>query len=290
MPFLGEILVENARRFPQRAAVISSGRTLSYGELDDASRRFAGALAGLGVQRGSRVAFLMKDNAEWLIAWYACQKLGAAAALLHSRLLPEELLRMMELSGASVLIYQADYADKAAYIAARDSRLRCCICAGGEPLPGHRSFGELLDAGPEAPEQAPLDGSEDCVILFTSGTTGVSKGIVRSQGMMDVYARVISCDGLSRIGEEVMLTPAPLYHAAGLCCVIKMARLAGTLVLVDSFCPDKICAQIERYRATQVALVPPRSYQRLKASGYASRHDLSSVRLVHITANKASRE
>ena len=266
MPCLGDILQYNARCYPNRAAIICNGRSLSYAELDDASGRFAHSLMNLGFGRGSRVAFLMKDSAEWLIAWYACQKLGATVALLHSRLLPEELSRMMELTGASVLIYQSDYSDKAEYIEARDSSLQKCICIGEPRRAGHLRFYDMLDKNVSSIGQMKVDGSEDCVILFTSGTTGVSKGIARTHKMMDIYSRVISDDGFSRQGAEVMLTPAPLYHAAGLCCVIKMARLAGTLVLVDSFCPDKICAQIERYSATQAALVPPRSYQRLKSS------------------------
>ena len=114
--------------------------------------------------------------------------------------------------------------------------------------------------------------------------------IVRTQKMMSIYADVIVEDGVSDYGREVMLTPAPLYHAAGLCCVVKMARLAGTLVLEDCFCPDQICRQIEKYSATQIALVPPRSYQRLKTSNETAKCDFSSIRLAHITANHASRE
>ena len=290
MSFFVNSLLLDARQWPDKPAVISGQKTLSYSELDDQSNRLANALKAIGVGKNDRIALLLKGCVEWMVAFCACQKLGAAAALLHSRLLTDELTKMMELTKASVLIYAQEYADKAIWIEKKDHNVKRCICVGEPAAKRHMCFAELLKASVPTAPQTEIHGDEASVILFTSGTTGVSKGIVRTQNMMSIYADVITDDGWSVKGEEVMLTPAPLYHAAGLCCVVKMVGLGGTLVLVDSFCPEKICKQIEKYKATQVALVPPRTYQRLEREGHAANYDLSTVKLAHITANKAGRE
>jgi acyl-CoA synthetase (AMP-forming)/AMP-acid ligase II len=290
MPFIGEILRQNAAKMPDQVAVIGSDALLTYAQLNEKSDRLANSLKRMGIGHGDNVALLMKSSAMWLVSWYACQKLGAAAVLLHSRLLPDELTRMTKTSGASVLIYSPEYQSKAASIAEKSEEVKLVITSGQSEQPEYRSLSDLIDQG--SAEDIENDCAEDAAstVLFTSGTTGVSKAIVRTQKMMRVYADVIVDDGVSFYGKEIMLTPAPLYHAAGLCCVVKMAKLAGTLVLEDCFCPDQICRQIERYRATQIALVPPRSYQRLKAANETQKCDFSSIRLAHITANHASRE
>lgn len=290
MPFIGDLLRQNAAKMPDHMAVIGSDASLTYAQLNDESTKLASSLRKLGVGPGDNVALLMKSGAMWLVSWYACQKLGAAAVLLHSRLLPEELARMTKTAGASVLIYSPEYSSKAAYIAEHEAGVRLAITNGRPEQTGHYELGELIRLGNGTDFGTEYAADSPCTILFTSGTTGVSKAIVRTQKMMSIYADVIVEDGVSDYGREVMLTPAPLYHAAGLCCVVKMARLAGTLVLEDCFCPDQICRQIEKYSATQIALVPPRSYQRLKTSNETAKCDFSSIRLAHITANHASRE
>ena len=290
MPFIGYLLRQNAAKMPDHTAVIGSDASLTYAQLNDESTKLANSLRGLGVGSRDNVALLMKSSAMWLVSWYACQKLGAAAVLLHSRLLPEELARMTKTAGASVLIYSPEYSSKAAYIAEHEAGVRLAIVNGHPEQAGHYELGELIRLGSGTDLSTEYAADSPCTILFTSGTTGVSKAIIRTQKMMSIYADVIVEDGVSTYGREVMLTPAPLYHAAGLCCVVKMVRLAGTLVLEDCFCPGQICRQIDKFSATQIALVPPRSYQRLKASNETEKCDFSSIRLAHITANHASRE
>ena len=88
---------------------------------------------------------------------------------------------------------------------------------------------------------------------------------------------------------EAILTPAPLYHTAGLFCILKSAALAATLILVSSFDPEKICRQIESRKATEVLMLPPISYQRLYQSEAPRKYDLSSVRLALVTAGKCTK-
>ncbi|MGM9538696.1 MAG: class I adenylate-forming enzyme family protein [Candidatus Onthomonas sp.] len=293
MEFLGEYLLRNAVEFPDRTAVVQDERSMTYRELNIQCSRLSLSLEALGIKRGDRIAVLMKSSIEWLLVLYACQKIGVGLTLVHARLLPEEILRTMDVADAGTLIYSLEYADKAAYIEANSSRRRNYISLGsGADSPAqenHYAFEHLMRSQDAAEAQISLRGEEDSIILFTSGTTSAAKGIVRTQEMMSVYASLFQNEA-SRARPDILLTPSPLYHAAGLCCVIKMLVNAGTLVLLSSFDCQKICRQIQELQATQIALVPPTSYQRLKASGYPALYDLSSVRLAHIAAGKASRD
>lgn len=290
MEFLSEILLRNAEEYPDRTAVIQDERTLNYREMNREVNRLANALKKHGLKKGNRAALLMRGSADWLLFLYACQKIGVALVLIHLRQLPEEILRMMTLADANILIYDTEYSDKADYIAGHYTGELTFVCVGGSPeRAGVLSFGQLMCEEDVTEAYTPLTDPEPSIILFTSGTTSASKGIVRTQEMMAHYCALLR-DDESRARGDVMLTPSPLYHAAGLCCVVKMLENAGALVLLNRFDSEKICREIQRCRATQVALVPPTSYRRLSSSGYPKRYDLSSVRLVHLAAGKASEE
>lgn len=291
--YLGQLLLENAEQYPDRPAVIQDDTAITYRQLNENSNRLANALRTVGIGRGSRVAVMMKSDVEWLLIFYACQKLGVGMTLVHARLLPEEILRTMDLTGTETLIYSPEYADKAACIEAGSVAKRLYIRTGpetDEALPeGHLAFCRLMRGSDASEAQAALHDEDDSVILFTSGTTSAAKAIARTQKMMAVYASLFR-DERSRMERDIMLTPSPLYHAAGLCCIVKMLVNAGTLILLGGFDSEKICRQIQQHRVTQLTLVPPTSYQRLKASGFPQQYDLSSITLVHVAAGKASKE
>lgn len=291
MEYLGRLLAKNADRFADQAAVIHGEDTMTYGQLNRAVDRLANSMRRIGLKKGDRAALLMKAGIEWMLAFYACQKLGVGIALVHLRLLPEEMLRMIALTGAETLVYSSEFSQQAKYIASHlPNKFRMIAQCGDEALPdGAYSFDALARGEDCSEPYADITGNDESVILFTSGTTSASKGVVRTHQMMAAYASVLAEEASSGFGKT-MLTPAPLYHATGICCVIKMLVNAGTLILLDHFDSEQVCAQIQKYCATQVALVPPVSYQRLKSSGYPEKYDLSSVRLAHVAAGKASRE
>lgn len=291
MSCFGDYLLKNTENWPDRLAIVSEQCELTYRQLNDQSNCVANALKRMGLGRGDRLALLMQSCTEWLLVWYACQKLGVTVVPLHVRLLPQELARMIKLAGASALIFSSAYDDQAHYLMEHDTGIRCFVRYGSSPdgvEPGTISWEALLANSDEAEAQVALDGSDESVILSTSGTTGVSKGVLRTQQIVCSHAEVLAAGDENDGAPMVVLTPAPLYHTAGLFCVFKTAACAGTLVLVNGFHPEKICMMIERYAATQVLLVPPISYQRMYLSGFAQQHDLSSVKLALLTAGKCT--
>lgn len=288
-------LTRNTTCYPRRTAIVCGDTELSYAELNEKSAVLAASLRRVGIRQGDCVALLLRSSIEWVLFWHACQKLGAALALVHVKLLSEELIRAVELSDVTALVYSDDFAEKAASIAERCPRVKTLIGCGHVKCTGAAHsvlFSELMGSGGPAPSLPDIEVNETdpCVIMFTSGTSGPPKGIVRTQGMFREYALVMAASNGSGSDPEVIITPAPLYHASGLSCMVRSLILAGTLILVDGFNCDLIGRQTEQYRATQMLLVPPSSYQRLYATGVQDRYDLSSIRKVLLKAGKCTRE
>ncbi len=291
MEFLGGLLVGNAEKFPDRIAAIHGKNTITYRQLNNEADRLANSMRHIGLKKGDRAAILMRGGIEWLIAFYACQELGVGLALIHLRLLPEEMLRMIALTGADTLICSTEYLPQAGYIAEHSGiNFRMIVQGEKEKSPdGAYSFEELMRGKDCSDAHETMTGDEESIILFTSGTTSLAKGVARTQRMMSIYASALADEETLSV-DNIILTPAPLYHATGICCVIKMLARAGTIILLDHFDCEEICMQVQKYHATQIALVPPTSYRRLKASGFSEKYDLSSVKLAHLAAGRASQK
>lgn len=289
----GYFLLRNADCFPDRTAVVCEDRELTYSQLNAECNRLANALKLKGLRRGDRLALLMKSSTEWLVVWYACQKLGVAVLPLHARLMAGELVRTIDTAGCSCLVFGSEFAGQTESIlqSCRGLRLSICCLRQGDPRPdcADALFEELVSEADPGEAQEELRPEDESVILFTSGTTGVSKGVLRTQQMVRDHALVLAIANEPSETPEAILTPAPLYHTAGLFCILKSAALAATLILVSSFDPEKICRQIESRKATEVLMLPPISYQRLYQSEAARKYDLSSVRLALVTAGKCTK-
>lgn len=289
----GNYLLQNKDCWPDRLAVISGERALTYSQLNDESNRIANALRKMGLTKGSRLALLMESSVEWLLIWYACQKLGVAVVPLHVRLFADELARVIELAEVSGLVYSSCYSEQAQYIEQNCEGIHSIIRQGAaseeHALKHDISWDALLEETDCSEAQVELDGSEPCVILFTSGTTGTAKGVLRTHQMVCDHSEIL-VRGNEGSEHETILTPAPLYHTAGLVCIFKTAALGGTLVLIAGLKCEEICRMIEKCSVTQLLLVPPVSYQRLYRAGHFRDYDVSSVKLVLVTAGKCTDE
>lgn len=283
MEYIGNTLLRNVAEYPERIAVTFGNLSLTYKELNKRANCAASVLKKLGLGTNDRLGVLMSNSIELIICLYACQKLGVGFTLIHSKHRADEISRILRIADVKRLIYSGAYREKALAAVSLSGGELCCSELSDVGISTEGDFAEADEL------QTELDGTEDSVVLFTSGTTSQSKGILRTQEMMKLYSSLLYDPQLRQEGS-VMLTSAPLYHAAGLCCAIKMLINAGTLVLTDGFQPEEICFRIIHHNVTQLALVPPILYQRLYQSGFPDKYNLSSVNLVHSAAGRMSRE
>jgi long-chain acyl-CoA synthetase len=174
---LATILRESTVEFPERPAVVFGETVLTYRALDGAARRFAGALAGLGVRRGQHVALLLPNVPQFTVAYFAAHVLGAPVVPLNVLLTPDEIARSLADSDAVALVAWESVLERAQAAVARVENCKTLIVAraapGGSGEPGGvESMAALIAASEPVAEMADTMPGDTAVVLFTSGTTG----------------------------------------------------------------------------------------------------------------------
>ncbi|MDR3363018.1 MAG: acyl--CoA ligase [Desulfovibrio sp.] len=287
---VGFFLIRNAGSFPERKALVYGDRVFTYAELNRQVNRLSNALAELGVKKGARLAFLFNNDPDLVMIWFAAQKLGVTAVPLNPRLRCEDIRRILDLSECEALIYHESLRE--VLLQAKESChvLRLLICQGSNIPEGEHSLAALLAHNDDSEAQVSLKGEDESVLLFTSGTTGVPKGVIRSQQVIRDYALMMAIENENCQKPEVLLTHCPLFHTAGLSLIMKITAVGGTFVLLNRVVPQEIFKQIEKYGVTQIMMLPPVMYQRLAENQCWRDYNLSSVVEAQCTAGKCSLE
>lgn len=260
---------------------------VTFGELAELSRWSARALANRGVVAGDRVALATENRPEWLIAFFGLLRLGAIAVTVNPLYRESELLHMLRSTGTKVVISESksgDY-DLAEFYASADlPELTHRIFLPGSSLPkqaGAESFEEFLASGRDGgPVPAPSSASPDdaAVILFSSGTTGRSKGAVLThRSIIASGSAQVEC--FKQHPDDVILGALPLNHVGGLTCTITSALVAGCSVeQIPRFNPVTVLERLQRGRVTFASGVPT-MYSMMMASPALREADLSRIRL-----------
>ena len=268
------MLAEALARNPDGEALICGPLRLTYGALEAHVAQLAGGLAKLGVKRGDRVAILLPNSAEFVIAFQAIVRLGAIAVFLNIREERPELAYILGNCGASIIIHDSELQAKVPGTAeCPDLKTRIVV---GNPSPDAHSFAQVASAAP-APA---IDMAEEDIaaILYTSGTTGRPKGAMLTH-MGIVHAAMIyeACMGLTAADRSVV--SVPLSHVTGLTAGIAvMTRTAGTLIIMPVFKAAEFIALAAAERMTHTVMVPAMYNLCLLDPGFA-RADLSRWRI-----------
>jgi fatty-acyl-CoA synthase len=288
---VGSWIARRARRTPDRVAVIHAGDRLTYAQLHDRVTRLAHGLRGLGIGRGDRVAYLGPNHPAFLETLFAVGTLGAIGVPLNTRLAVPELARHLADSGSRALIYGAGQAGTVA--ALRDSTppparlpippslspFTSDVIALAEPADGELDYAALLAAAPGTDIDEPVGLDDPCLIMYTSGTTGGSKGATLSHGNITWNALNVVVDADFR-QDEIALVVAPLFHTAALNMLCLPALLKGGAALIEpGFEPGRALEAIETHRVTSLFGVPA-VYDAMAAHPRWPDADLSSLRML----------
>jgi long-chain acyl-CoA synthetase len=247
-----------------RTAVVCGDVRLTYAEMWERTRRLAGALRGLGVQDGDRVAVVSPNCHRYLEIYQAVPGAGTVLVPLNQRHSDAELRYALEDSGAKVLFAGRPVGDVPDCVEA--------VIEVGEAY-------EALLAG-AAPADFPAHiGEEDLAGLFyTGGTTGTAKGVMLTHRNLVANAMHMQlCWPFSP--DTVWLVTAPLFHLAGSIAVLSTVWNAGRHVVLSAFDPGAVLDLIERERVT-ATLVVPSMLAAMNDEQLARPRDVSSVRLV----------
>lgn len=246
MQHVGEWIAHHARRNPRKVAIADDRRRLTYGELEAETASLAAALVAKGVLAGDRIGLLAGPCAEWVITYLAIIKAGAVATALNYRETPERLADMMRSVDVKMLFTDPDASVALSGLAGlpmMHELSRLALEEFGSPYQGRRAQTEIH----------PSDGN---VILFTGGTTGVSKGVLLSHA--NLFWNAINEIIDTRMTEwDVTLLGTALHHSAALnTWLLPHLYLGATATILREFTPDAWIEMMQREHVTN-GFTPP---------------------------------
>jgi long-chain acyl-CoA synthetase len=267
---------------PQQPVFVmaQSGETVTYAELERRSNRLAHFLRASGLGRLDHYAIFMENNARYVECCSAGERAGLYYTSVNSYLTPDEVAYILDNSESKILITSVTKRDFALQAMARCPRIECCLVVDG-PGDGGRVLG--LDEAVEGFPDTPIpDEALGAAMLYSSGTTGSPKGILRPLPENPPAQQLPIFDAVTEMWRfregTIHLSPAPLYHAAPLLSVALTIRRGGTAIIMEHFDPEQFLALVERHRATHSVLVPTMFSRMLKLpDAVRRRYDVSSL-------------
>lgn len=250
---VAEFVRNSARNYPTQVAVIDSDRTLTWAELDAQIDAFACGLIQRGLHAGERVAGLLGNSADFVVAYFGILRAGLVAVPLNPAYTAPEIALLIADSGARLLL--VDEGTSATANAATASLAACeVIVLGSKP------WLEILETGSQlvlAEQVTPTNAL--ALLLFTAGTSGRPKGAMLTHGALRANVEMIRSlqDPPAVQHSDVVLLVLPMFHVYGLNAALGLAASAGaTCVVLDRFDPISSLEVITKHGVTTVAGAP----------------------------------
>jgi len=278
----------HARTRPNDEAMWFEGRSTTYAEFDRLASQCANALIAAGVRPGDRVGVLAKGSDDFFILWMGCLKARACLTPVNWRLAPPEIAFILKDAGCEVLLCGADYADVVASIRGDIPKVSTVV----QVEPGHRQWpdfrGWIATASAQDPD-LPARADDDAIQLYTSGTTGLPKGVQLTQS--NYLALFASGQGAwcPMKAGEVMLVVAPLFHVAGANMGVLSFLVGGKAVILREVDPALILRVMGEQKINHAFLVPALINMLLQHPDLGSA-DFSTLRMIYYGASPISEE
>jgi fatty-acyl-CoA synthase len=287
----GMIPALNARRTPNRTAIIDDDGEMTFKELDDAANAVANGLLAIGVRGGDGLALLIRNHRWFLIAAYGAAKVGVKLILLNSEFSGPQIKEVSEREGAKLIIFDDEYSKAVSAAEPPLGKLRALPTNPDNDEPSEstdETLADLIERSRSTPP--PKATAHSKIIILTSGTTGTPKGANRSTPPSLAPIGGILSHVPFKSGEVTSL-PAPMFHALGFLHATIAMMLGSTLVLHRKFKPANVLADIEKHKVTAVVVVPVMLSRTLDAfDGMERKPNLSSLRIVFVSGSQLGAE
>ncbi|MDT5009012.1 MAG: hypothetical protein QOH57_629 [Mycobacterium sp.] len=277
---IGDIATNNARRYPDKRALIDNDRVHTWAQVDERARRLAGFVAEQGLERGDRVMVIARNCIEWPEISFGLAKAGLIAVPVNIRLAPDEVAHVRDDCGARAVIVHADHLEK---FVGELTGLGLILGIGARSA---SDVSELVTDYETALAQAqPSAGRGDvtpddvAVILYTSGTTGRAKGVMHThRGLLYQAADTNLVTEANR--SDVMLATTPSFTAGGMVRTVSWLYLGQTMVIHQRFDPQAVIDEIERSAITFTTFIPTMLHRTLAILEDGPPRDMSSLRRI----------
>lgn len=276
MSWLAERLARHAREQPSRPALVAGEHRLDYASLDREVDAFASALVALGVVAGDRVALILPNSIEAVIATYGSWRAGAVVVPLNAQAKARDFTPWLQHAGARMVVYEAGHRDAMIAVDALAARPLVVVTGGAAADPPAVHWDDLPGRGVPASSVAVEPGSL-ATIVYTSGTTGQPKGVMLSHA--NLAANVQSILAYLDLGnEDSTVTILPFYYSYG-ASVLHTHLAAGARLVIEAnlVFPQLVVEAMARERVTGFSGVPS-TFALLLNRVRLGEHDLSSLR------------
>ncbi len=274
---LTEVVFEQAHGYGERPAIVDgpSGRTYSYAELVDRVERCAAGLVERGLRPGQAVGIYAPNDPAYATAFYGVARAGGTNTTVNALFTAEELARQLRHSGARFLITAPPLLDRA-QAAAREAGIEETFVFGGGP--SVTPFESLLESSIDVPEIT-IDPAEHVATLpYSSGTTGLPKGVMLTHQNLVANLRQIEEPWRLRPGGECTIAVLPFFHIYAQTVVLHHCLRAGaTVVSMPRFDLEQYLSLSQEYRATVAWIAPPMALA-LARNPLVDQYDLSRLR------------
>ncbi|PYZ97281.1 long-chain fatty acid--CoA ligase [Alteribacter lacisalsi] len=302
---LQSYLKESAETFPEKACLHFMGKEMTYAEVYDASLRLADRLRSLGVRQGDRVAIMLANTPQAVIAYYGALFAGSVVVQTNPLYVEREIEHQMNDSGAKVMICLDLVYPKVANVKDRTDLEHIIVTGIKDYLPFPKnliypfiqkkrtgikvdlqyndrlhSFTEMLKQGQAKEMTFDIDPKEDLALLqYTGGTTGPAKGVMLTH--YNLVVNTLQCKHWMykmKAGEETVIAALPFFHVYGMTTVMNLAiRMGFKMIIMPKFEPKDILKAIETHKAT-IYPGAPTMYIGLLNHPDIEKHDLSSIK------------
>ncbi|MGZ6235911.1 MAG: AMP-binding protein [Syntrophales bacterium] len=271
---LGRMLEESAHHYPNNAATIYDGKSLTYGALHSAVNSLGNELRNRDIQKGDKVAIMLPNCPEFVISYFAVHKIGAVAVTVNILSTPYELRHLLGNSDTKCLITETPLAKR--YEEIKDDIPLCKHIITTSGLDTSSQFREIIEKGPFTLEMPEIADDDPAVMIYTAGLTGRPLGAVLTQRNLRTQSNLVS-DLYHTTGKDRSFAIIPLFHAFGAAVnMLGAIRIGAGIVLMDRFTMEAILGSIEKDKVTYIAAVP-RLFLGMIMYPDAEKYDLSSL-------------
>ena len=271
-----EFLQISSAVVPEREALVEpgeNGKRITYGEMYPTVVKLANGLQGLGVEQGQKVAVMAVNSADYVITYYACAMLGVTFVPLNYRSKDEELTHMVNVSEAQVLFVSERYLPLVERIRPTLTSTKHYVSYdGGEG--DFVDYGDLIAKSSEEEIWTDVDDHDSTIIIFTSGTTALPKGVQLTY--LDMTKYVTNQNPADPDIHQKNIVAAPFFHVAGATTMMMAIWSGRTLVILPQFTPPDWLAAVQKEGVTHAFVVPTMLKRMMEDPDFAS-YDLSTL-------------
>ncbi len=273
--------------FGDKVGVVDGDAAFTYRAWAERTHRLANALVGLGVAPGERVSFLTYNTHQLLEGYYGVLEAGAVLNPINIRLAPHEIAYILDHAGSRIVAFHRDFLPLVESIAPQlSSRPRFVVIEGEAGGVASDEYESLIAGGSSEPRHPQIDETAVAELFYTSGTTGLPKGVALTQRQL--YLHALNAEiALGFREDDVVLHVVPMFHVNGWGVPHFLTMVGGQHVMLRRFDPVALIEHVERYRVTRLLGVPA-IFNAVLHSSERAKHDLSSLRQLIIGGSPAS--